>query len=175
MRTTATILILAFLFASPVLSSELNIELSSGQTVYVAIYSNVFSGPKELPFHLAATLSIRNTDLHNPLTILSSKYFDNNGNELKEYVQESITLAPLASHHFSVKEDDESGGFGANFIVKWKAKDDINLPAIESVMIGTRSGQGISFVSHGKVIADDNKQIHLIALSAEMKHAALLV
>ncbi len=44
-------------------------RLSKGQTVYVPVYSNVFSGPKKLPFHLATTLSIRNTDLTNPLKV----------------------------------------------------------------------------------------------------------
>ena len=30
------------------------IQLSAGETIYVPIYSNVFSGPKKLPFQLAA-------------------------------------------------------------------------------------------------------------------------
>jgi len=145
------------LFALPAFSAEEKVNLSSGQTVYVAIYSNVFTGPKELPFNLAAMLSIRNTDLHNPITILSAEYFDNNGKSLKEYAPKPITLAPLASHHFSIKENDDTGGFGANFIVKWKGAKEINSPVIESVMIGARSGQGISFVSQGKVISENTK------------------
>jgi hypothetical protein len=157
MRIIAAIFIFTFLFAMPAFPSENKIELSSGQTVYVAIYSNVFSGPKEHPFNLAAMLSIRNIDLHNQLTILSAEYFDNNGKTLKEYAKTPIILAPLASHHFSIKESDEAGGFGANFIVKWKSTKEINPPIIESVMIGTRSGQGISFVSQGKVISENTK------------------
>jgi len=147
--------IIFILFAFPAFSAENKTELSSGQTVYVAIYSNVFIGPKEHPFNLAAMLSIRNTDLYNQLTITSAEYFDNNGKILKEYAKEPILLAPLASHHFSIKERDESGGFGANFIVKWKATKKINPPIIESVMIGT--GSGISFVSQSKVIDENTK------------------
>jgi hypothetical protein len=143
------------LFALPAFSAENKTELSSGQTVYVAIYSHVFIGPKEHPFNLAAMLSIRNTDLYNQLTITSSEYFDNNGKALKEYAKKPIILAPLASHHFSIKERDESGGFGANFIVKWKSTKKINPPIIESVMIGT--GSGISFVSQGKVIDENTR------------------
>ena len=41
---------------------------------------------------------------------------------------------------------------GANFLVKWKSPTKVNPPLIEGVMIGTRSGQGISFVSRGQVI-----------------------
>jgi len=43
-------------------------------------------------------------------------------------------------------------GSGANFLVKWKSQTKVNPPLIEGVMIGTRSGQGISFVSRGQVI-----------------------
>ncbi len=157
MKKMATILFSILLFASPVFSTESIINLSSGQTVYVAIYSNVFTGPKELPFNLAAMLSIRNTDLHNQITIVSAEYLDNNGNSIKEFVPKSLNLAPLASQHFSIKENDEAGGFGANFIVKWKANKEINTPIIESVMIGAKSGQGISFVSQGKVISENTK------------------
>jgi len=152
MRLTIAFLISSLLFAFPALSIESKSELSSGQTVYVSIYSNIFTN-----VGLAGMLSIRNTDLHNPLTILSSKYYDNNGKELKEYVQKPITLEPLGSTSFSVKEDDKSGGFGANFIVKWKADKDINPPVVESIMIGMREGKGISFVSQGKVISENTK------------------
>ncbi len=157
MRIIAITLIFTFLFAMPAFPAENKIALSSSQTVYVAIYSNIFSGPKEHPFNLAAILSIRNTDLHNQLTILSAEYFDNDGKTLNEYAKTPITLAPLASNHFSIKESDESGGLGANFSVKWKSTKEINPPIIESIMIGTRSGQGISFVSQGKVIAENTE------------------
>lgn len=157
MKKSAVLIIFILMFAGPAFSSEEKINLSSGQTVYVAIYSNVFTGPKEHPFNLAAMLSIRNTDLHNSITVLSAEYFDNNGNSLKEYAPKAINLAPLASHHFSIKETDETGGFGANFIVRWQAAKEINAPIIESIMIGVRSGQGISFVSPGKVISEKTK------------------
>jgi len=157
MKKLATVIAFTLMFATSAFSAEEKINLSSGQTVYVAIYSHVFTGPKERPFNLAAMLSIRNTDIHNPITILSAEYFDNSGNSLKEYAPKPIKISPLASHHFSIKEGDETGGFGANFIVKWKAAKEINAPIIESVMIGARSGQGISFVSQGKVIAENTK------------------
>lgn len=156
-RLTTLVIFILLLFALPAFSAEDKSALSSGQTVYVAIYSHVFTGPKEHPFNLAAMLSIRNTDLHNPMTILSAEYFDNNGHLLKEYAPAPVKLAPLASHHFSIKESDDAGGFGANFIVKWKAEKKINSPIIESVMIGARSGQGISFISQGKAILENTE------------------
>jgi hypothetical protein len=38
----------------------------------------------------------------------------------------------------------------------WTSKTNVNPPLIEGVMIGTRSGQGISFVSRGQVIQDES-------------------
>ena len=155
MRILRTIFVVTLLFAAPVYSAEQDVALSSGETVYVAIYSNVFTGPKGSPFNLTATLSIRNTDLRNQLSVLSVEYFDNDGKKLREYLKSPITLDPVASHHISIKENDESGGFGANFVVTWKAAKKINPPIIQSIMIGTKSGQGISFVSRGQVINEN--------------------
>ena len=55
----------------PVGGSADDIPLSTGQTVYVPIYSHIYSGLKGRPFELAATLSIRNTDPQSPITITS--------------------------------------------------------------------------------------------------------
>ncbi len=131
--------------------------LSRGETVYVPVYSNVFSAPKQIPFYLAAILSIRNTDMANSLTVLSADYFDTKGKLLKRYYQQPVTLAPLETVYIYIPEDDVAGGVGANFIVRWKTPQDVNMPIIECVMIGTKSGQGISFVSPGQVIRETAK------------------
>ena len=131
-----------------------DIQLSTGQTVYVAIYSHIYSGNKARPFNLAAILSIRNTDMDHPVTIVSVKYYDTGGKLLQEYLNEPLQLEALASTRFIIKESDTTGGSGANFIVKWKSEKEVNPPMIEAVMIGTHSGQGISFVSRGQVIEE---------------------
>ncbi len=140
---------------APVNVSAEDINLSSGQTVYVSIYSHIYSGLKARPFDLAAILSIRNTDINQPVTIVSAKYYDTDGKLLKEYLNEPLQLNALASTRYIIKEGDKAGGSGANFIVKWKSEKKINPPIIEGVMIGTHSGQGISFVSRGQVIKED--------------------
>ena len=61
----------------------------------------------------------------------------------------------LMSTRYIIMEGDKTGGSGANFIVKWKATQKVNPPIIEGVMIGTHSGQGISFVSRGQIIKDE--------------------
>lgn len=135
--------------AAPV---EFHVPLAARQTVYVPVYSHVFSGDKALPFNLAVMLSIRNTDPRNALRVLAVDYYDNDGKLLAKHLAKPLPLGALASHHVFIKENDETGGFGANFLVRWEADQAINPPVIESVMIGARSGQGISFLSRGQVI-----------------------
>ncbi len=133
-----------------------DIVLSAGQTVYVSIYSHIYSGLKGRPFSLAATLSIRNTDPKHSITLVSVKFYDSDGKLVKEYLDRPGELKAMASTRYILTEADTGGGSGANFLVKWKAKTNVNQPIIEGVMIGTRSGQGISFVSRGQVIKDES-------------------
>jgi len=132
-------------------------HLSSGQTVYVPVYSNVFSAPKQIPFNLATMLSIRNTDMTNSISATLADYYDTKGKLLRRYYQNPVTLALLESTHIYIPEDDKDGGFGANFIVRWNARKEINAPIIECVMIGAKSGRGISFIGLGQVIKEDTK------------------
>lgn len=136
------------------LASETGIRLSKGQTVYVPAYSNVFTGPKKLPFQLATTLSVRSTDLSAHIRITSIDYYDTNGRMVRRYLDKPLNLGPLASTFVHIEEKDASGGFGANFIVRWNADRVVNAPVIECVMIGATSGQGISFVSPGQEIRE---------------------
>ncbi len=148
------VLIFSVGILSPAGSSADDIQLSMGQSVYVSIYSHIYSGIKARPFDLAAILSIRNTDIDQPVTLVSVKYYDTEGKLLKEYLDEPLELNALASTRYIIKENDKAGGSGANFIVKWKSNKKVTPPIIEAVMIGTHSGQGISFVSRGQVIEE---------------------
>ena len=142
------------IFPSKSWSSTNDVRLSKGQTVYVSAYSNVYSGPRKNPFQLATMLSIRNVDMSARLKVTSIDYYDNDGRMIRRYQTTPLVLGPLASHHIYLEESDTKGGFGANFIVRWRSDATINTPIIESVMIGATSGQGISFVSPGQEIKE---------------------
>ncbi|WP_223913387.1 DUF3124 domain-containing protein [Geobacter sp. AOG1] len=129
-------------------------RLAKGQTIYVPVYSNIFSAPRKIPFNLATLLSIRNTDMSNSITIVSADYYDTKGKLVRKYYQQPMTLMPLESTSIYIPEDDTVGGAGANFIVKWTSSREVNVPIVECVMIGMKSGQGISFVSPGQEIRD---------------------
>lgn len=144
----------SFLWAA-IGKAEPGVRLSKGQTVYVPVYSHIYSGNRENPFYLAVTISIRNTDPRNSITITTADYRDSNGKVLRRYIQTPIRLNPFSATRYVIKESDKSGGSGASFIVKWVSGQEVNPPIIESVMITTQSQQGISFSSRGQVIKEE--------------------
>jgi hypothetical protein len=127
-------------------------ERSWGQTVYVPVYSHIFYGDRGAAFNLATTLSIRNADPAHALSVISVDYYDSGGRLIKKHLGAPVVLKPLASTEIFIPESDTSGGFGASFLVRWVSKEAIVPPIIECLMIGARSGQGISFASHGRVV-----------------------
>jgi hypothetical protein len=136
----------------PIAASR-NLQIVTGQTIYVPAYSEVFFGREGDTIDLAVTLAIHNTDLESPIIIQSVRYYDTNGNLVREYVPESVELPPLSTTGFLVEESDSTGGWGANFIVEWVAEEPVYEPVIEAIMITTRSAQGISFVSTGRIMS----------------------
>jgi len=123
----------------------------AGQRVYVPVYSHIYAkGGK--PFLLEATLSVRNSDPSEDLTIASVRYYDTNGNLIKDYLEKPMLLKPLATAEFLVAQKEIEGGSGANFIVEWVSDTKVNQPVIEAVMIGIEGQTSISFVRTGVAI-----------------------
>jgi hypothetical protein len=133
-------------------AAEYNTKLSKGQLVYVPAYSHIYSGNHERPFLLTVTLSIRNIDTMHQIKVTAVDYYETQGKLLRKKIDKPLTLNPLESLRYVIPESDKSGGSGANFIVDWYSDIPDNQPIIESVMIGAKSGQGISFTSRGREI-----------------------
>jgi len=152
MHRLALILFVLFALARPATAEVLAKWL--GQTVYVPIYSHIYADDRYrgTPFLLTATLSIRNTDPDKPFTLKSVGYYDSAGTLLQQYLDKPTTIGPLGSTRFIVPESETKGGSGAKFLVEWEAKEAVIEPIIESVMIGTKMQQGISFISTGRAI-----------------------
>lgn len=138
-------------------------QAAIGQTIYVPVYSHIYYENKQKSLNLAATLSIRNTDSNNPIFITAVRYYGSEGQLIQQYLEQPIKLAPLASTDFVVARTDTSGGSGANFIVEWVAMKVVIEPIVEAIMISAEIGQGISFISPGKVIKIDRQPIKKIA------------
>lgn len=123
-------------------------DLSTRQVVYAPVYSHIYyDGGSPCP--LESTLSIRNVDLNSEIYLKSVRYFDTDGQLVKTQLDQLIQLAPLATIEFLVERRDTSGGSGANFLVEWLAKADVDKPLIETVMVGSVGTQGICFQAEG--------------------------
>ncbi|MGJ3239809.1 MAG: DUF3124 domain-containing protein [Anaerolineae bacterium] len=130
-----------------------DLRIVTGQTVYVPAYSEVFYGREGLTFELAVTLAVHNTDLTAPIIIQSVRYYDTDGNLVRDYISEPVEVSALATTGFLVEDTDTSGGWGANFVVEWVAEQPVYEPIIEAIMVSTRGNQGVSMISIGRVIS----------------------
>ncbi len=132
------------------------LQIVTGQTVYVPAYSEIFHTNASQTVKLTVTLAIHNSDPNSPIIIESVEYFDTNGKLVKNYVENPQQVPPLATAGFVVEQSDTSGGWGANFLVKWGAEQPVYEPVIEAVMISTSSAIGISMISPGRVVSQSN-------------------
>ena len=130
-----------------------SVKLIHGQVLYLPIYSTI-------PYHqgkeftdLSAFLVIHNTDFYNLIKVTKVQYIDNEGNLVKDYNANEVLLNPLSAKNYFVPSTDKSGT-GANFILEWVSDSLVTEPLVESVIVGLTSGQGISFISTGKVLRE---------------------
>ena len=139
---------------SAVAENHTKVPQSRGQVVYAPVYSHIYIGDRERQFLLAVTLSIRNTDPDDEIVITKVTYFNSKGKILEDYLKEAVTLKGMSATRYVVHESDKAGGSGASFLVEWEAIKPVNPPIIETVMIGAKTQQGISFTSRGQVIKE---------------------
>ncbi len=158
MRKTTVQLFIALvaiiIFSLPALAGRI-LRVSKGQKVYVPIYSHVYQGPKNRPYNLSALLSIRNVDERHSITVTTVKYYNDDGELMKNYFESPIVVPPMGTKEVYLPERDTKGGSGANFTVRWEGGTEVATPIIQAVMIGTASTQGISFVCEGVVIEEE--------------------
>lgn len=127
------------------------INAVDGQTLYVPAYSHIYH-QNGRSYLLTVTLSVRNTDPEHEIVVSSVRYYNTDGQLVKNHLEQPRRLAPLATAEFLVERDDTTGGSGANFLVEWVAEQPVTEPIVETVMIDTLGQQGISFARVGKVI-----------------------
>ena len=129
-----------------------NLDITSGQTIFVPAYSKIYYTDQGRTLDLMVTLSVHNTDLSHPIIISSVRYYNTKGELVKEYLSKPQRLGPMASADFFVEADDTDNGVGTNLIVEWVAEEPVYEPVVETLMINTSGSQGLSFTSPGRVI-----------------------
>ena len=139
--------LLLLLFTSAQSFGQSAPSLSTGQTLYLPIYSHIWYGdpgrddaPRMLL--LSALVSIRNTDPNQTIRVTSAQYYDTDGRKLRQYLPAPVTIRPLGTHEVFIQKSDSAGGSGANFLISWDAASPANPPIVEAVhaeVLGTRS------------------------------------
>lgn len=123
-----------------------------GQQLYLPIYSHIWHGDSDREGQAAKTLvsvavSIRNTDASKPIRILSAQYFDTDGKKLREYVPTPKVIGPMGTYEIFVPRSDDSGGSGANFVIRWKADKPTSVPLVQGVHANLPTGRAIAFTT----------------------------
>jgi hypothetical protein len=128
------------------------VEIATGQTLYVPVYSYIFMVNEERTINLTATLSIRNTSRTQSMILTAVDYYNSQGALVKNYLENPVELGSLVATEFVIRQEDIAGGTGASFLVEWVAQTEISDPVVEAIMVNTQGNQGLSFVSPGRVI-----------------------
>jgi hypothetical protein len=116
------------------------------------VYSHIYSRGARLTFDLTATMTVRNTDRQAEIILTRVSYYDMNGSLVPRVPDSPLRFGALTTTDFVIEESDRTGGTAPSFIVEWIADSPVSDPIIQSVMIGTISQQGISFLGNGKVL-----------------------
>jgi hypothetical protein len=153
------LLILALGVTASAMAGE---ELSSGQTLYLPVYSKIWHGDRivdgKYPIDrlVSALISIRNTSLKTPIRITSARYYSTEGKLLKEYLSKPATVGPMGTLELFVERKESEGGSGANFIIQWESTTSTNPPIVEAVHADIRNGQqALTFITTAHPIQAD--------------------
>jgi hypothetical protein len=133
---------------------------SSGQQLYLPIYSHIWHGEtndKGQPMKtlVSVSVSIRNTDPVQAIRVTSAQYFDTDGKKLREYLPTPKLIGPMATYEIFVPRSDDTGGSGANFVIVWKADAPASPPIVEGLHANLPVGRSIAFTTSARPIPAD--------------------
>jgi hypothetical protein len=117
--------------------------------IYVPIYSDIYVDAQNQNSLLAATLSIRNTSHQNSLIVTKIEYFNTEGEMVRDFIENPISLPPMATVNYVIEKEDDTGGSGANFIVELSAKNKSIRPIVQAIMIGQYGNKSFAFSTDG--------------------------
>ena len=149
---------LAFAASASVAFAQDAPSLSSGQSIYLPVYSHLYHGEvnpktgKPSETLVSTHVSIRNTDMKTAMKITSARYYNTDGKLLREYLPAPRTIPPLGTHELFVPRSDSSGGSGANFIIDWNTERPVNPPLVEALHADIREARTLLFVTTGQPI-----------------------
>lgn len=117
--------------------------------IYVPIYSDIYIDTANPQHLLSATLSIRNTSFNDTLYVSKIDYFNTTGNLVRQFIDKTISINPMATINYVIEKEDNIGGSGANFIIELRSKSYDISPLIQAIMIGQSSNKSFAFSTDG--------------------------
>ena len=149
-------LLAVLLLAGPA-SAQAPVGRSTGQTLYLPIYSHVWHGDLDSRGEPAKALvsvsvSIRNTDPARAIRVLSAQYYDTDGKRLREYVPAPRMVQPMGTFELFIPRGDDTGGSGANFVIVWKSDAPASPPIVEGFHANLPAGRSIAFTTSARPI-----------------------
>jgi len=115
-----------------------SIKKCRGQTAYAPVIHNCFRWNEGICLYRGSTrLIIRNIDSDHPITVTLINLYAPDGNLVKEFLEESLIIQPLASVTFSILIDeiplwDANDDGRPSFIVMWSTPRSVFPPIIET-------------------------------------------
>ena len=133
---------------------------TNGQVLYLPIYSHIWHGEVDrngqpMKTLVSVSVSIRNTDPAKAIRITSAQYFDTDGKKLREYVPAPRTIAPMGTYELFIPGSDDTGGSGANFVIKWTSDARVNAPIVQAIHANLPAGRAIAFTTSARPIETD--------------------
>ena len=129
-----------------------DINIVSGQDVYVPAYSSIRSLEGKGELKLSINLSVRNTDPDHSIILSYVDFYNTLGKRSKQFLNQPVQIGPMATLDFHITQSDTIGGSGANFYLEWIADTTVYEPVIEAIMLGSAGTQGYSWTSSGLVV-----------------------
>jgi len=135
--------------------------LSSGQALYLPIYSHIWHGDRvvdgkyPLKNTVSALISIRNTSLKTPIRVSSARYYSTQGKLIKEFLPKPVVVGVMGTLELFVERKESKGGSGANFVIQWDASVPTNPPLIEAVHADIKGHQTLAFITKAHPIQID--------------------
>lgn len=123
--------------------------MSYKDIIYVPIYSDIYVNAQAQKNLLAATLSIRNTSLQDSLFVSKIDYYNTEGQLVRKYIENPISLSPMATVNYVINKEDDTGGSGANFIIELSANSLNIKPIIQAIMVESSGTQAFAFATDG--------------------------
>jgi hypothetical protein len=156
-----TLLALLSIMAVPAAAAEDMPPLSSGQTLYLPIYSHIWHGDRvvdgryPLKSQVSALVSIRNTSLKTPIQVISARYYATDGQLLKEYIPVPRTIKPMGTLELFVEKSEYAGGSGANFVIQWQSEQPTNSPVMEALHADIQGHRTLTFITEARPVRED--------------------